>query len=156
MSGAALLEVGHVTKPHGIKGEVIVRLITDRTERVDPGVVLESKRGPMTVRSSRPHQGDWIVHFEGIPDRNTAETLRGLQLLAEPLDDPDAFWVHDLVGARVLDVDGADHGAVTAVQANPASDLLVLESGALVPLCFVVAREPGQVVIDPPAGLLDL
>ena len=133
-----------------------MRLITDRTERVDPGTVLESKRGPMTVRSSRAHQGDWIVHFDGIPDRNTAETLRGLVLLAEPLDDPDALWVHELVGARVLDVDGTDHGVVTAVQANPASDLLVLESGALVPLRFITERTEDRITIDPPAGLLDL
>ena len=43
-----------------------------------------------------------------------------------------------------------------AVEANPASDLLVLDSGALVPLRFVVSAEPGHVTVDPPAGLFDL
>ena len=43
-----------------------------------------------------------------------------------------------------------------AVQANPASDLLVLDGGQLVPLRFVVEHGPGRVVIDPPAGLLEL
>ena len=46
-------------------------------------------------------------------------------------------------------------GRVAAVEANPASDLLVLESGALVPMVFVVEAAAGRVVVDPPAGLLD-
>jgi 16S rRNA processing protein RimM len=149
------LEVGFVTKPHGIKGEVIVRLITDRPERLEPGSVLSSDRGPMTVIASRPHQRDFIVVFEGIPDRNTAETYRGVVLRAEPLDDPDVLWVHELVGARVVETDGTDRGVVMAVEANPASDLLVLDSGALVPLRFVVSREEGRVVVDVPPGLFD-
>lgn len=109
----------------------------------------------MLVRASRPHQRDWIVAFEGIADRNTAETLRGLVLRAEPLEDPEALWVHELVGCHVVELDGTERGIVTAVEANPASDLLVLDTGALVPLRFVVSREPGRVVIDPPLGLFD-
>jgi 16S rRNA processing protein RimM len=150
-----LLEVGVITKPHGIRGEVIVRLTSDRTERLDRGAVLESDRGPMIVVASRPHQRDWIVAFEGVRDRNDAEGLRGVVLRAEPLDDPDALWVHELVGARVVEMNGTDRGTVTAVEANPASDLLVLDSGALVPLRFVVAREPGRVVVDVPEGLFE-
>ena len=150
-----MLEVGFVTKPHGIKGEVIVRLITDRSERVDAGSVLESDRGPLTVLASRPHQRDWIVVFEGIVDRNTAETMRGLKLRAEPIDDPETMWVHDLIGSRVVEVNGTDRGTVTAVEANPASDLLVLDGGGLVPLHFVVSSGDSVVTIDPPAGLFD-
>jgi len=52
-------------------------------------------------------------------------------------------------------VSGRSHGHVASVEANPASDLLVLESGALVPLVFVVGRELGRLVVDPPAGLLE-
>jgi 16S rRNA processing protein RimM len=46
-------------------------------------------------------------------------------------------------------------GTVAAVEANPASDLLVLDGGGLVPLTFLVTAEPGRLVVDPPAGLLD-
>ncbi|MEA2703497.1 MAG: rRNA processing protein RimM [Actinomycetota bacterium] len=134
----------------------MVRLVTDRTERLDPGSVLESKRGPMTVRSSRPHQGHWIVQFDGVADRNAADGLRGIALLAPPLEDPDALWVHELVGSRVVDATGAELGTITAVEANPASDLLVLDGGGLVPLTFMVDRQPGIVIVDIPAGLLDL
>jgi hypothetical protein len=45
---------------------------------------------------------------------------------------------------------------VTAVEVNPASDLLVLDDGHLVPLRFVTATEPGRVTVDVPEGLFDV
>jgi 16S rRNA processing protein RimM len=150
-----LLEVGQIVKPHGLRGEVIVRLTTNRTERMTPGVVLESDRGPMLIEHASPHQGRFIVAFDGVHDRDGAEALRGLVLRAEPIEDEGALWVHELIGVEVVGVDGRAYGRVEAVEANPASDLLVLPGGGLVPLTFVVDRQPGRVIIDPPAGLLD-
>ena len=63
-----------------------------------------------------------------------------------------------MVGRAVLT--SSTSRVVEAVEANPASDLLVLDTGALVPLVFVVGQATGAdgvvVTIDPPAGLLDL
>ena len=79
------------------------------------------------------------------------------QVLALPLDDPDALWIHELIGSEVEDTDGRQLGTVEAIEANPASDLLVLGGGALIPLRFVVASEPGvRITVDVPDGLLDL
>jgi 16S rRNA processing protein RimM len=152
-----MLEVGSVKRAHGLRGEVVVSLITDRLERVAPGAVLLAGSRALTVEASRPHQANFIVSFEGVLSREDAEALQGSVLSAEPLDEPDELWVHDLIGAQVQTVDGTGAGVVDAVQANPASDLLVLDSGALVPVLFVVERrDDGTVVIDPPEGLLDL
>ena len=88
---------------------------------------------------------------------DAAERLRDVVLYAPPLDDPDALWIHDLIGARVEDTGGSVLGTVEGVEANPASDLLVLKGGALIPLRFVVSSEPGvRVTVDVPDGLLDL
>jgi 16S rRNA processing protein RimM len=152
---APLLEIGRVTRPHGLRGEVVVDLTTDRTERLTPGTVLASDAGDLTVAAARPHQHRWIVAFEGHSGREAADRLRGLALRAEALDDPDALWVHDLVGSEVVTVAGDVVGTCIAVVANPASDLLELDGGALVPVAFVVERRPGHVIIDPPEGLLD-
>jgi 16S rRNA processing protein RimM len=155
--GDGLLEVGRIVKPHGLRGELVVTLVTDRTERLDPGSVLESDRGPLTVVSSRPHQGRFVVRFEEVPDRDRAEDMRGLALLAPPIDDPDALWVHELIGAQVVLVDGRPAGTVTAVEASGADDLLLLDSGAVVPVGFSRGwDEQRRLVIDPPAGLLEL
>ncbi len=57
----------------------------------------------------------------------------------------------------MVDTEGAELGLVEGVEANPASDLLVLAGGPLIPLRFVVSTEPGvRVVVDIPDGLLDL
>ena len=154
-----LLEVGRIVKAHGIRGEVIVELVSNRPDvRLAPGSVLESDRGPLEVLGATPHQGRWIVAFRGVGDRNGAETYRGTVLSATPLDgdgDDGTLWVHALIGSEVFDPAGRSYGPVEAVEANPASDLLVLAGDKLVPLVFVVSATPGRVVIDPPAGLLD-
>ena len=150
-----LLEVGRIVKPHGIRGEVIVELSTNHDERVAEGTVLDSDRGPMTIVRSSAHQGRWIVTFEGVADRNAAEALRGVALRAEPLAIEGELWVHELIGSEVFDSSGQRLGSVESVEANPASDLLVLDGGGLVPLRFVVDTEPGRVTVDIPEGLLD-
>ena len=150
-----LLEVGRIVKAHGIRGEVIVELSTNHTERVAPGTVLDSDRGPMKILASSPHQGRFIVAFEGVPDRTAAERLRGVGLRAEPLDIEGELWVHELIGCEVVDVAGRSLGQVESVEANPASDLLVLGGGGLVPLRFVVSADAGRVTVDIPEGLLE-
>ena len=156
--GGRLLEVGRIVKPHGLRGDVIVSLTPNRPERVDAGSTLTTRDGrALRVVRSSSHQGRYIVSLEGIRGIDQAEALRDTVLLALPLDDPDALWVHELIGARVVDITGRELGTVEGVQANPASDLLVLDGGALVPLRFVVANQPGeQVTVDVPDGLLDL
>jgi 16S rRNA processing protein RimM len=157
-----LLEIGRVIKAHGLRGEVVVELVTNRHERVAAGTTLLTDTGPLRIlRSSSfasgrgPHSDRWIVAFEGVGDRSAAEALRGRELRAEPLSDPDALWVHELIGTTVIDVHGAVLGVVASVEANPASDLLVLDGGGLVPLRFVVEHRTGVLVVDIPAGLLD-
>lgn len=157
-----LLDVGQVVRPHGLRGEVVVRLVTNRLERLAPGTVLAG-RSPsadrpdlsLTVESSRPFQHRYLVRFEHFADRPTAETLRDVTLLARPLEDDDALFVHDLIGCELVEIGGASHGRVAAVEANPASDLLVGEAGWLVPLRFVVETRPGTIVVDVPAGLFE-
>jgi 16S rRNA processing protein RimM len=138
---------------------VVVQLWTDQLSRLSPGSELVSSRGILTVASSKPFGADrFIVQFDGIEGRTAAEGLRGVELEAEPLEVPGALWVHELVGASVRDAAGNELGLVTAVEANPASDLLVLESGGLIPLTFVTAHDAGErtVLVDIPDGLLDV
>ena len=157
MTAPALLEVGRIGKAHGLRGEVSVLMVSDRPERVAPAAVLSTARGDLVVEHSRPHQGRYIVKFAGIADRTAAESWHGTVLLAEPIEDPDALFVHDLIGRRVIDADGVDRGLVVSLQSNPASDLLVLENDALVPLNFVTNSEiEGEIHVDTPDGLFEL
>ena len=153
-----LLEVGRIDRAHGIKGEVIVNLITDRTERLSKGSKLQTLRGDLTVQNSRSHQHRYLVVFEEIESRESAEEWRGVTLHAEPIEDPDddTLWVHDLVGAEVIDQHGISHGPVTAIISNPASDLLELQDGSLVPLTFAIDIQPKKLIsVVVPKGLFE-
>jgi 16S rRNA processing protein RimM len=154
------LEVGRIGRAHGIRGEVAVTFTSNRPERSAPGAVLRAGDRVLVVTASRPHQGRWLLRFEGVDDRSAAEALLGHTLYAPLLDSTvlgdDEFWVHELVGATVVDPRGAVLGRVDAVEANPAHDQLVLDSGALVPMAFVVEQRGTELVVDPPDGLLEL
>ncbi|MCL4312523.1 MAG: ribosome maturation factor RimM [Actinobacteria bacterium] len=159
MSGESeqLLEVGKVLRPHGLRGEVVVYLWTNRLERVSPGAVLFSPvQEELVVATSRPYKKDrFIVGFEGVNDRDTAERLQGQVLSARPIDDHTTFWIHELVGKMVSEQGEEPVGTVVAVEANPASDLLVLDSGKLIPLHFVVEVSSEIILGELPRGLLD-
>jgi 16S rRNA processing protein RimM len=155
-----LLDVGRVVRPHGIRGHVVVELWTNRAERMEPGAVLRSGDRHLEVRaaSKLPTSGRherWVVDFEGCATREGAEAIRGATLQAAPIDVAGAMWVHELVGSTVADPAGNVLGVVTAVEANPASDLLVLDGDRLIPLTFVTAEGPGRLRADLPPGLLE-
>lgn len=159
---AGLLEVGRCGKPHGVRGRVSVHLSSDRRERLEPGARLWCGQW-LDVHSSAqvPGSDRWIVAFDGVDDRSAAEELVNRTLWAEPLEVDEALWVHQIIGARVCDMAGTLHGRCVSVIANPANDLLELDSGALVPVTFVVnvTSDNGMdftVVVDPPAGLFEL
>ena len=148
-----LLEIGKILKPHGLNGELLVDLSTNRTERLNPGSVISTQKLKLNVRTSRPHQKKFIVHFDGIENREKADELRGETLFAEPIKD-ETVWVHELVGAEVIDQNGINRGTVVSVVHNPASDLLELEDGNLVPLNFLTSYETGETIfVTTPEGL---
>lgn len=151
-----LLEVGRIGKAHGLKGEVVVDFMTDRVaDRTEPGAELWSEGVRFEVISARPHQSKWLVRFVGVTDRNEAERLRGKSLEALAIVDPDAFFVHEMVGMTIIDQHGTDHGPVVAMIENPASDLMELADGRLVPMNFIVARDDSSITVSVPTGLLD-
>jgi 16S rRNA processing protein RimM len=171
------LVVGKVGRAHGLTGEVVVEVRTDRPgERFARGSALIAGPGDrtLTVASARQHQGRLLVRFEGAADRTAAESLRGIELVVESEttaapggaadSEEDAFYDHELTGLRAVDPEGTAIGTVREVQHLPAHDLLVVARenapDALVP--FVAAIVPtvdlaaGTVIIDDPGGLLDL
>lgn len=154
------LEVGRIGKAHGLRGEVVVTWITNLIdERTQPGSRFRISGGGgeewLTVSSSRPHQDRWLVRFDGVDDRTAADRLRGTTLEAEPIDTEGEVFVHELVGKTLVDQHGTEHGSVAALIANPASDLLELGDGRLVPLAFYQSHDGDRVLVDVPVGLLD-
>lgn len=165
------LQVARIGKPHGIRGEVTVQVMTDAPEeRFVPGQVLDvepESAGPLTVARARWNKEILLLGFEEVKDRNGAEALRGSQLFVatdeeEPVDD-DAWYAHELVGLAAV-VEGQAIGTVSGLRRGDAQDLLEIEltGGGDVLVPFVeeivpeVDLEAEQVILTPPAGLLEL
>jgi len=172
-----LVIVGRVRKAHGIRGDLVVEPISDEPDaifasgrRVFAGnsVGDPAKDGKtLTIRSVSPFKGGYIVHFDEISDRDTAETWRERYLLLpanelEPLGD-DEVYVHELPGMRVVLVTGEDVGVVDGTYELPQGLTLDVKRPSsattiLVPFDRIVAsidREARLITIDPPVGLLD-
>lgn len=140
---------------------MLVSLSSDREERVAVGAQLRVDGVDIEVERSRRHKGKWLVTFVGCTSRESVERWSGHVLEAVAIDEPETLWVHTVVGRSVVSVGTAGgpdvvHGTVASVLDNPAHDLLVLDSGALVPVVFIVDdTDPTRLVIDPPEGLFD-
>ena len=151
------LSIGHLRRPHGLRGDIYVQLTTDRADRLAPGATLFAAGRTIEVVASRSAgNGRMIARFDAFVDRSEAERVTNAELFAAPVDDPDALWVHEMIGLPVIDQDGVERGTCTAVLANPAADLLELDTGALVPSNFVTAIVDGRIDVDVPEGLFEL
>jgi 16S rRNA processing protein RimM len=164
--------VGRIGRPHGVLGEVTVEVRTDDPgARFAPGSVLLTEpaaRGPLTVAGSRWHRQILLLAFDGVATREDAEALRNTELLIgvadlPPLEEPDVFYDHQLVGLTARLPDGSVLGEVTAVR-HDGADLLVIArpdgDDALVPFVSAIVPtvepEAGYLVVAPPEGLLEL
>jgi 16S rRNA processing protein RimM len=178
--GSTEVVVGRIGKPHGVKGELSVELRTDEPDRrfADGAVLLtENPRGgaphgpdrptSLTVGSTRWHQSRLLVSFAEVDDRNRAEAVRGLLLVAtvddsETPQDPEEFYDHQLVGLSVVTTDGAEVGELSEVVHGSAQDLLSIRTpdGREVLVPFVSQLVPtvdvpsGRIVVEDRPGLL--
>jgi len=167
-----LVLVGRVTRTHGHRGAVIVRPDTDFPEaRFVPGakVWIARANGPaeVTIVDAWFHNGRPIVTLEGVNSMNDAELLRGAELRVpedalQPLPEG-AFYHFQLIGCEVVTVGGEAVGTVRAVDGEAGSHRLSIgaaDGEVLVPLvtsiCVSIDVAAKRIVIDPPAGLLDV
>ena len=176
--GPRFLAVGHIVKPHGIKGEFLVLPLTDHPQSTyRPGVVLHlgsvdsANQDPglpdLKLEQVRPYRNGYIASAGGITDRNDAERLRGHYLFREvsalePLGDGEFFY-HQLLGMKVQTNIGTVVGEVTEVYELDPNDILCVqghEGEIMIPfskeIVLQVNADEKCIVIDPPDGLLDL
>jgi 16S rRNA processing protein RimM len=171
--GKNQLRVGRLVKAHGLKGALKLELYTDNPERrFVPGAEFTlqvPEASPwhgrtITVREYRVMNGNPVVFFEDIDDREGAEGLvRAILWIDQDADEAEdnAWYDHQLVGLDVVREE-TTVGRVVRVDHFPAQDLLIVKSGdreimvpfveAIVPTVDIVA---GRVIVTPPAGLFE-
>ena len=126
--------MGRVNRPHGVRGEVSVTVLSEVEARFSPGSILQLEDGrAMTVASSRPDRGKLLVRFEDVTDRTAAEPLVGAYLFVSAEEVPAAqegsFWPHELVGSEVVTDEGRSLGRIAEVILGAANDVWVARDG---------------------------
>jgi 16S rRNA processing protein RimM len=165
--------VARVGRALGVKGDVLVDVLTDEPERrliAGADVYVMGSGRTLRIESERPHGGRLCLHFVGIDDRTAAEALTGSMLEAERAagerpEDPDEYYDDELVGLEVFTESGERVGAVTEVLHLPGQDVLAVRATPdadeiLVPFVAeivpMVDIDAARIVIRPPDGLLDI
>jgi 16S rRNA processing protein RimM len=167
------LLIGEVLRPHGVKGEVRLRILTDYPERVsqlktiylgtDPN---SPNATPYTVQHMRMNQEYGLLKLKEINDRNEADRLRELFVMvkldqAVPLEEGE-FYLYQLIGLAVQTVDGEMLGTISEVLETGANDVYIVNSPQHGEVLIPVTDETivktdikaGIVMVNLPEGLL--
>ncbi len=135
--GPATVVIGTLGRPHGVGGALHARPSGPTLATLAPGDVVEARPregAPRRLVLARRHgmARTPILEFEGVGSRDDASALTGAVLavdaaLVPASDDPDTFYVRDLVGCEVL-LGARSLGVVREVHSGPANDSLEVDA----------------------------
>jgi 16S rRNA processing protein RimM len=164
------LEMGAVTRPHGLAGLVRAVVFADNPRVLDgvSHVRLELTDGRsedcQVQRVVVATHNQVLLQIHGVADREGAEALRGARLLVPRGELPpllaNEFYLADTLGCAVTLVGGPRIGEVFAIGHNGAQPLFVVRDGArrfAVPAVegFIVDFVDGTLILNLPDGLLE-
>jgi 16S rRNA processing protein RimM len=146
VSSEPTVVVGRITRPHGVRGELTVMVLSEVPGRFDAGatVFLESGRA-LTIATSRPHKDRVLVTFSEVTDRESADALRGAVLVVAEYSSPalaeGSWWDHQLVGCSVFTESGIELGELRQVIHTAANDVWSAVDGSGVETLIPVLRD---------------
>lgn len=160
MKKEELIKIASASHPHGIKGEVELRLLNDNPEEsiLDDGIKVYLY--PFNEKSKISSYGEeWtinkirignkvIAQFEGIKDRTHLETILPFEIYLHrddfPEADEDEVYLVDLVDMKVVSPEGEELGELESFSDNGMQYLfnVRMKSGEVVTLPYVDAFFP--------------
>lgn len=131
---SALIELGSVGAPFGVRGWVKLRSYTDPPEGLLEHRQLQLQLGGVwtayEVESHGGSGGQLTAKLKGVDDRDAAQALRGapIGVLRSQLPRPEArdFYRADLIGCEVVNLAGVRLGTVAHFIEIPAHALMVV------------------------------
>jgi len=147
----AFLVVGKLRRPHGIRGEILMAVMTDFPERIQPGLTLflGEEHQPVEVASLRKHNKGLLLLFEGIDTREDVELFRNRNVFVPTKDRPPLpegeYYLHELIGLQVVTDEGETLGVLSEMIETGATNVYVVrregKSDALLPATEEVILE---------------
>jgi 16S rRNA processing protein RimM len=159
-SDPAYLIIGQIVRPHGIRGELRLQVLTNYPERLThlTEIVLCPQQQPhhsrefkrYEVENARLHHDQAILKLAGLDDRTQAEGLRHLYALV-PLDqavplEEDEYYHYQLIGLEMVTEEGQLLGHVTDILETGANDVYILDSPQYGELLIPAIEQVVQVI----------
>lgn len=150
MSTSQFIFVAQVGAAHGVQGEFkLISHMDDPASILEYDPLLNEKGQPvLSITAAREHKGALLVRAKEAPDRTAVEKLKGLKLYIDRADlpepDEDEYYITDLIGMAVVDINGQAVGKVANVENFGAGDLLDIKpvEGANFYLLFIEENVP--------------
>lgn len=130
----AFLVVGKLRRPHGVRGEILMQVITDFPERLTSGVLVYAGEAhtPLRIRSARPHAQGLLLAFEGYDSPEAIGAWRNALLFVPTADRPPLpdgeYYHHQLLGLKVVDQAHRPLGFLKEILLTPANDVYVVQA----------------------------
>ena len=124
-------KIGKIVNAVGLKGEVKVYNYSDYKERFEEIETVFVEDIEYRILNARYMKDVAILKLEGVEDRNGAEALKDKDLyitenMLRTLPE-DTYYIKDLIGIKVIDMDGQYVGIISDVLKNSAQDLYEIE-----------------------------
>jgi 16S rRNA processing protein RimM len=132
--GPEFIAVGKIRRPHGVHGELVMELLTDFPERLEPGKIVFAgeEHEPLKIEQIRPHNEGALIAFDGLMDREEVGRLRNTMIFVPTNSLPDLpegeFYYHELFGLKAVTETGEVLGEITEVIETGANDVYVITS----------------------------
>ena len=165
-----LIAIARITRPRGIRGELVAEVLTDFPERFDDlknatAVLPNGGRRELKIENAWFQNERVVLKFDGIDSIEAGEELRDAEICVSESDavelEEGEFFDWQLEGCEALTVGGVSLGTVKELMRTGGTEVLVIEGEKeyLVPfaesICTEVDIENKRIVIDPPEGLLE-
>jgi 16S rRNA processing protein RimM len=135
----AVVRVGRVGRPHGLDGAFVVEEASEDARRFEVGSTLQvDGERAVVVLSRRVGGGRPAIKLDRAVERGGELTVPRAEL---PPPESGSYYVADLVGLEVIELEGKRLGVVTDVLPGVANDVLELDNGLLLPLVEDCVRD---------------
>ena len=163
------LVIGKLRRPHGVRGEILMEILTDFPERLRANVVIYAgdEHQPLCIRSTRQHRQALLVTFDGYDDRESIGELRNKFVHVHTDDRPPLpdgeYYHHELIGLQVVTDIGGNLGVLTNILETGANNVYIVhppDEGkdillpAIDPVILEIDLEQGQMLVHILPGLI--
>jgi 16S rRNA processing protein RimM len=141
------LTIGKLKRTHGVKGDLVMEVLTDSTESFTVGmhVFVGPKHVPLIVSGVRATHTELLIRFEGYTDCDQAAIFRNQVVAIRSIEAPSLrkgrFYQHQVIGLSVVDENENPIGVISEIITTGANDVYVVKTDSSEEILIPAVKE---------------